>query len=107
MMENKDILSKVMYRADEIKLEKANKKRKMLRITSVSASLLLIIFLGAIMPTLMNNIDTYTLINHASTGTIFSNSSSIGYIVMGVISFILGIIVTLVCYKIKEKSERK
>lgn len=106
MMENEEILSKVIKRADEIRFKKVRKKRKVIRNATVITSFFLLFFMAAFMPTLMTTIDTNTLVNYIYTGTIFSVSSSLGYIIMGILSFILGMIVTLICYKIKEKNER-
>ncbi len=106
MMENEEILSKVMQRSEELKLEKIRKTRKIYGVTSIVSSLLIIVTLSLSMPYLTTTTDGYLLLNNANTGTFFSNSSSLGYIMIGLIAFILGIIVTLICYKIKNDNER-
>ncbi|MFI3325379.1 MAG: hypothetical protein R3Y35_04305 [Clostridia bacterium] len=106
MMENKEILSKVLKKSDELKEEKARKKRKIYTCVSLVASFIFIISLSFAMPVLMESVNFSALANNANTGTFFATRPYLGYIIMGIISFILGIVVTLICYKIKN-NERK
>ncbi len=107
MMENKDIVSEVLKRADKIKEEKARKRALMIRITTAAASLLLILSVSAFMPMIIDSVSSNNPTNYIHMGTIFSSSSALGYIVMGIGSFLLGIVVTLICYRVKDKNNEE
>lgn len=105
MMKTKDVLSKVLDRADEIKIKKQNKKKKIQQISLVSLSLVLIISLSFLMPSFLSDINITP--NNPNMGTYFSNSQYLGYIIVGMIAFVLGVVITLICYKIRNDNERK
>ncbi|MFI3172588.1 MAG: hypothetical protein R3Y58_09545 [Eubacteriales bacterium] len=102
MMENKDILLKVLNKADEIKIEKRRKKRKFYSITTLATSLMIIITLSFVMPSVIDTMNMNLLSTNAYTGTFFADTPYLGYIIIGLIAFILGVVVTLICYKLKD-----
>ncbi|MFI3207886.1 MAG: hypothetical protein R3Y40_01995 [Eubacteriales bacterium] len=107
MMNDKEILSEVLQRADEIKFKKELRRRKLYTLTSIVSSFLIILCLTFAMPYMLENINENVVSNHYATGTFFSDSNYLGYIFIGIISFILGSIVTLFCYKINNNNNNK
>ncbi|MFI3236557.1 MAG: hypothetical protein R3Y47_00855 [Lachnospiraceae bacterium] len=105
MMENKEILTNVLDRAHEIKRRKNAKKRTLYCITCFTTSFIIILSISAFIPNLMHYMDATILSNNSNMGSIFINSTYLGYIIIGFFSFILGAIVTLVCYKSKDSKE--
>lgn len=103
MKNNKDILNQVLNRAEEIKEEKRKTTLKIQRTVCIASGLILTISLSFMMPYIIKNIDTNSVTNHSGMGTFFASSSYLGYIIIGIIAFVLGIAVTLVCYKLKNK----
>ncbi len=105
MNDNDEILQKVLNRAEEIKLEKRKKKRTIYCISTVVTSLIFIIVLSLIMPSVMDYIDVSSVSNHMQVGTFFASSIYIGYVMTGIVAFVLGIVVALICYKFKNEKE--
>ncbi len=86
-------------RAEEISAENFNKKKKIYYIAASLAVMAAIIALAFYMPTL--NAD----ITEASSGSemsasMFNDSSSLSYIVIGIAAFLLGMAFTIFCYSI-------
>lgn len=106
-MDNKEILSQVLNRADEIKYIKAEKRRKIGSATVALVCVAFIICLSVIMPSVMQKLDVNSFISSTPVASMLSNPALAGYIVVGVVSFVLGALVTLLCYKWKKKNERK
>ncbi len=107
MMESKDIFEKSLQRANKIKKDKKRKKQK---ITAVSVSLFsffIVLISASAMPIFVGIIDKKMLTSNQSTGTIFANSSLLGYIFIGALAFLLGIVVTLICFKMKDDNEKE
>jgi Na+/melibiose symporter-like transporter len=106
-MDNKEILSQVLIRADEIKYKKSEKRRKIGSAIAGVLSVVFILCLSVAMPSIMQNIDADSYIRFTPVASLLSNPALAGYVIVGVVSFVLGVVVTLLCYKWKKKNERK
>ncbi len=106
MMENKEICQKALERADIIKKEKIRKTQKVLTLSLSVVALFMVFISASFMPLFVEMIDDKVFISNLSVGTVFANSSIIGYILIGMLSFILGSIVTVICFRMKDKNER-
>ena len=87
-------------RAAEIEKEKRNKKAQIIRVVSVAASFILVVGLAVFMSGL-SPAATGAAASESMGASIFSCSSMIGYITIGVIAFVLGTAVTVLCYSLK------
>ena len=86
-------------RAEEISAEDFSRKKKIYYMAASLAAIAAIIALAIYMPTL--NAD----IAGASSGSemsasIFNDSSALSYIVIGIAAFLLGVALTIFCYRI-------
>ena len=86
-------------RAEEITAENFNKKKKIYYIAASLAAIAAIIALAIYMPTLNEGI------KEVSDGTgmsasMFTDSSALSYIVIGIVAFLLGVAVTIFCYRV-------
>ena len=84
-----------------------NRKRSNRRIAMacVTASLLLVVGLSVAMPGIVERI-SLDISGFEMAASIFGNGTAVGYVVIGLISFILGVCVTILCLRIRSlKSE--
>ncbi len=90
-------------RAAEIKKEKDQRNAKILSSATVIAGLAAVILLGILMPGLTENL-TISEGYGGYSASIFSESNAISFIVIGILSFILGVCVTVFCYRLRKLS---
>jgi len=86
-------------RAEEISTEDLDRKKKIYYIAASAVGLAAVIALAFLIPSINTNI----VENSADIGmnaSIFSDSNVLGYIVIGVAAFLLGIALTIFCYRI-------
>lgn len=101
MRSNQEREAAVKQRIAEIEMQKLQKRRRIALYTSIAVCLVLIICLSAIVPSMISSPVADGSAPYQTTASIFSNSTFLGSIVIGLISFILGICVTILCFRIR------
>ena len=91
----------VKSRIKEIEDQKRAWKGRMTGISSLAACLMFIAGLSFVMPGVMDSMADGDYANLATTASIFEKNNFLGYILIGLIAFALGISVTILSYKIK------
>lgn len=90
----------IAQRTEELKKENNMKRRKLMGAGCAAACFLLVVGLGSKMPDIMEQIYSGDLsYGYAAAGLITADSKS-GYIIMGLLSFILGVCVTMTVHRI-------
>lgn len=106
MQTTEERMQRISERTAQIKRE--NKKRKMQITCSVllAASILIVVVMGNAMSGLVNNFSN-TDINYASvTASIIGDGTAQGYILMGILCFLLGSIMTILLYRISDRTKQ-
>lgn len=101
MRSNQEREAAVKQRIAEIEMQKLQKRRRIALYTSIAVCLVLIVCLSAIVPSMIPEPIVDGSAHYQTTASIFSNSTFVGSIVIGLISFILGICVTILCFRIR------
>mgnify|MGYP001375725002 CR=1 FL=1 len=101
MRTNEERSRLIHKRTAEIKREKQNRIQRGLDAVCIAVCLLLVTGIGAWMPELMTE---------PAAGNIVHSSGAarmIGYIVMGLLAFLLGVCVTVLLYRLRRRNERR
>ena len=91
----------------------ARKRRRMrrrnlaLNAACMAACLLLVVCAGAQMPDLTARAAEGGVAHASGAASLIGNHAALGYILMGLLSFLLGICVTVLLYRLRRKSERR
>ena len=96
-------------RADELRKEKKLRRSKILQVSVVATCLLVVVLLAAAMPGITSSYSPQT-VQESMNASIFSGSSVLGFIVIAVLSFLLGVSATIFCFRLKkfrDEEERK
>ncbi len=94
-------------RTAEIKEENRKKRQRIMGISCFAVCMLVIIGLGIMMPGLMQNAATSTTVAHNSgAASLIGSSSALGYIMVGILSFVLGVAVTISLFYLRKKEEK-
>ncbi len=107
MMQNKDIATAVLQKASMRKAQQAARRRKQRRIAALATSGACIVITAFTMPQWTAKLALSTPTNHTSMGTYFTNTAWLGYVIMGIGAFALGVVFTLFCYKIKDNDTKR
>ena len=91
----------VKQRIAEMQAQQLKKRHRIALYASIASCLVLIVCLSAIVPSMVSGMVSDMSADYQTTASIFSNSTFLGYIVVGLISFILGICVTILCFRIR------
>ena len=104
MRTNEERIAALHKRAAEIEREEHGRKMQFIQLTLTAACFMVIIALGIFIPDFAE-----TLAPVSGTGnmnaSILSENGALGYIVIGIIAFVLGAFVTIFCFKLKERQD--
>lgn len=102
MRSHEERVAAVKQRILETEQHKRLLRDRMITACSVAACLILIVGLSVLMPGVVQQMAVDNYAGLASTASIFSSHESLGYIVIGVLSFLLGVSVTILCFRIRR-----
>ncbi len=103
MQTSKERVFAVKHRINEIEVEKKIRKRRILGISSLSISLFIILGLALHMPSIVATISNKPYTSQVLSASIFDGSNFLGCIIIGILAFSLGVSVTILCYRIKQR----
>ena len=87
-------------RTAEIKQERRIKRQRRLDAVCMAVCLLLVIGIGALMPGLMRNTADGGIVHPSGTASLLGSHAALGYIIMGLLAFLLGVCVTVLLYRL-------
>lgn len=102
MRSHKERVDKVRRQIDASERQKSRRRSQMLIVTSTVVSLFVIVGLSVCMPDIVRKVTRGSYGDLEMAASIFSNSEVIGYIIVGLISFLLGICVTILCFRARK-----
>ena len=111
MRTNEERMNLIFSRAEEIRNEQQKRKQRWIEAGCVAACMVLIIALGIGMPGIMGHAVSGSVTHNSGAASLIASQAQLGYIVVGIFSFALGCITTILLYRIKERrkdqTERK
>ena len=78
------------------------KQRRIVAITCIAACLAVIVGVSFIMPGIVGQITSGTSSGFETAATILGGGTALGYMVIGLLAFILGVCVTVLCFRIRQ-----
>lgn len=107
MRTNEERIRLIHKRTAELKQEKRQKRERILDGISIAVCLLLIVAVGAFMPEVMASMAEGGVSHASGAASLIGNHAALGYILMGLLSFLLGVCVTVLLYRLKHREEYK
>lgn len=107
MRTNEERAGLVHKRAAEIKRERQKKKQRALDMSCIAACLILVIGIGSFMPGLAAGIPGGEVHHASGAASLVGSHAALGYILMGLMAFLLGVFVTVLLYRLHRRNERK
>lgn len=106
MRTNEERIRLVHKRTAELKREDKQKKRFALDTVWMAACMLLVAYIGALMPTLMSGVAEGGAVHASGAASLIAQNAALGYILMGLLAFLLGVCVTVLLYRLRRRNER-
>lgn len=107
MRTNEERIAAMHTRADELNREYRVRKVRLMQSVGAAVAVAATIMLAVFLP----KIDAFEPDSAVGSGdmhaSILSNTGSVGYIVIAIIAFLLGVAATMFCYRVREWQERK
>ena len=107
MRTNEERAGLIHKRTAEIKRERQKRKQRALDITCIAACLILVIGIGSFMPELTAGIPGDEVHHASGAASLVGSHAALGYILMGIMAFLLGVCVTVLLYRLHRRNERK
>ena len=82
--------------------EKRRRRNTITMVSAVAACLVLLIGASLAMPGIAANIQTGDYSGFETAASIFHGGAALGYIVIGLLAFLLGVCVTVLCFRLRQ-----
>ena len=102
MRSHEERVAETKRRIAKIEREKRLRRDKITMISAVAACLALLIGASLAMPCIAANIQTGDYSGFETTASIFHSGAALGYIVIGLLAFLLGVCVTVLCFRLRQ-----
>lgn len=107
MRTNGERIRLIHKRTAELKRKVKREKEYALNAVCVAACLLLVIAIGGFMPELMSGVTEGGAIHASGAASLIGSHDALGYILMGLLAFLLGVCVTVLLYRLRRRNERR
>ena len=104
MRSHEERVAETKRRIAKIEREKRLRRDKFTMISAVAACLALLIGASLAMPGIAASIQTGNYSGFETAASIFHSGAALGYIVIGLLAFLLGVCVTVLCFRIRQLS---
>ena len=104
MRSHEERVAETKRRIAKMEREKRLRRDKITMISAVAACLALLIGASLAMPGIAANIQTGNYSGFETAASMYGGGAALGYIVIGLLAFILGVCVTVLCFRLRQMS---
>ena len=101
MLSHEERIAEVKRRIAAKDIKKDCSEVGSLAVSCVAACLAVIVGFSLSMPGIVDQIELGTSSGFETAATMFGGSAALGYIVIGLLAFVLGVCVTILCFRIR------
>ena len=102
MRSHEERVAETKRRIAKIELEKRRRHNTITIASSAAACLVLLIGASLAMPGIAASIQTGDYSGFETAASIFHSGAALGYIVIGLLAFLLGVCVTVLCFRLRQ-----
>ena len=102
MRSHEERVAETKRRIAQIEREKRRRRNTITMASAVAACLALLIGASLAMPGIAANIQTGDYSGFETAASIFHGGAALGYIVIGFLAFLLGVCVTVLCFRLRQ-----
>ena len=104
MRSHEERVAEAKRRIAKMEREKRRRRNTITMVSAVAACLVLLIGASFAMPGIAASIQTGDYAGFETAASIFHGGAALGYIVIGLLAFLLGVCVTVLCFRIRQLS---
>ena len=104
MRTNEERESLVRRRTAELRRARQNRRQRGRDAAVLAACLLLVAGLGVWMPNLMAGVCESSVSHVSGAASLVGSHAALGYILMGLLAFLLGVCVTVILYRLRRRN---
>ena len=104
MRSHEERVAETKRRIAKMEREKQRRRNKITMISAVAACLALLIGASLAMPGIAANIQTGNYSGFETAASMYGGGAALGYIVIGLLAFLLGVCVTVLCFRLRQMS---
>ena len=104
MRSHEERIAEAKRRIAKMEREKRLRRNTITAASAVAACLALIVGVSFVMPDIAVKIQTGGYAGFETAASIFHGGAALGYIVIGLLAFLLGVCVTVLCFRIRQLS---
>lgn len=101
MRSHEERVAEVKRRIAEKERQKRLRRGRIAAVSGVAACLAVLVGVSLSMPGIVDRIELGTSSCFETAATMFGGSAALGYIVIGLLAFVLGVCVTILCFRIR------
>ena len=102
MRSHEERVAETKRRIAQIEREKRRRRDTITMAAAVAACLVLLIGASLAMPGIAANIQTGDYSGFETAASIFHSGAALGYIIIGLLAFLLGVCVTVLCFRLRQ-----
>ena len=102
MRSHEDRVAETKRRIAKIERENRLRRNTLTMASAVAACLVLLIGASLAMPGIAAHIQTGNYSGFETAASVFHGGAALGYIVIGLLAFLLGVCVTVLCFRIRQ-----
>ena len=104
MRSHEERVAETKRRIAQIEREKRLRRNTVTMASAVAACLALLVGASLAMPGIAANIRTGDYSGFETAASIYGGGAALGYIVIGLLAFLLGVCVTVLCFRLRQMS---
>lgn len=101
MRSNEERVVEVKRRIAEKERQKKLRRSRIAAVSAVAACLVLIVVLSLFMPGIAGQLRPGGYSDYEMVASMFGENGALGYIIIGLLAFLLGVCVTILCFRIR------
>lgn len=107
MRTNEERTRLIRQRTRAIRQARAQMRRRLVSAAGLTVCLLAVVCIGMLMPGLMDGVAALPVSHTSGAASLVAGHTALGYILMGLLSFFLGVCITVLLYRLRRRSERR
>ena len=107
MRTSEELAGRIRKRTAEIKRERQNKNRRAWDRLCIAVCLILVVGSGSFISGLAADVPGGEIHHTSGAASLIGSHAALGYILMGLMAFLLGVCVTMLLYRLHRRNERK
>ena len=91
----------------DIKIKENARKRRIASAGCMAACIMIVVCAGALMPSLIKTAENGDITYRYGAASLISENPAAGYVIMGIMSFALGVCLTLVIFRLRDAEKKR